>query len=114
MATSDGRLESAPGGSYKELIETVRGYEPLIPAAVVEHHLRKAGCVINDPDLVRIVALAAQELTCRIVKEADAVEMGRGGKPNDLGKRTLSTKDLETALANQGIISETPPIHVSK
>jgi hypothetical protein len=72
-----------------------------------------------DPDHVRLVALAAQKLTCDIVTEARARAYGRekgaekrkaaGGDGDKAKKPKLTTKDLEGSLLKVGVISDVPP-----
>mmetsp|Transcript_5009 Transcript_5009/g.15991 ORF Transcript_5009/g.15991 Transcript_5009/m.15991 type:complete len:83 (+) Transcript_5009:322-570(+) len=73
---------------------------------------------MSDPDLVRIVALAAQKLTCEIVRDARARTYGRQREerqqpdaidPSANKKPKLVTKDLEGSLAKFGITSDVPP-----
>mmetsp|Transcript_8063 Transcript_8063/g.14786 ORF Transcript_8063/g.14786 Transcript_8063/m.14786 type:complete len:146 (+) Transcript_8063:472-909(+) len=143
MATTDGSLTSAPGAKVKDLLKASRDYEPLvsffcdwrlvgeladwgdekIPNAVVEYHLKKAGCIMSDPDLVRIVALAAQKITCDILAETRTRWFGRAKaekrKPSQhegdmqTKKQKMSDKDLEATLRNIGIASSQPPYYTA-
>mmetsp|Transcript_6845 Transcript_6845/g.12080 ORF Transcript_6845/g.12080 Transcript_6845/m.12080 type:complete len:136 (-) Transcript_6845:221-628(-) len=124
MASSDGKLTSVPGGKVNDLMKAARDYEPLIPSAVVDYHLKKSGCIMSDPDLVRVVALAAQKLCCDIVtatrvqaygrqrvssrqrsEKRPATAMDKDGEK----KPKLTTKDLESSLLKAGIVSDVPP-----
>ncbi len=124
MATSDGSLNTGPGAKLTDLLKAAREYEPLIPSVVVDYYLKKSGCIIDDNVLLRIVALAAQQLACDIVSETSARAMGRSkrrrinsdshNEDDTKPKRKMETKDLEGSLLTKGIISDVPPCYYAE
>jgi len=119
MATKDGTL---PQVTEEELVERAAAYEPLVPSAVVDFHLRKAGCVLEEEDLLSVVGLATQKFIFDVVQECASrwhvrekglqkAEKRKAGADGDVvGKKPrLTTRDLDPTLTNMGISSGTPP-----
>lgn len=121
MASADGSLKGASSKPV-DLLVAAREYEPLIPAAVVDYHLRKAGCIMSEPDLVAVVGLAAQKLACDIVTETRARWYGRQNAEKrrrahtDDGfdkKPKMTSKDLEGSLNKIGVSTDVPPYFIA-
>jgi len=68
--------------------------------------------VVNDPKLVRIIALAAQKFTCDMIREADTqwhASVGTDKKRKLDKEKTLSNQELIQSLVPLGITSAQPP-----
>jgi transcription initiation factor TFIID subunit 10 len=85
----------------RSLLTSVADYEPSIPDAVTRYFLSKAGCSLADPELAKVVSLAAQLFVGELAAEVhDSVEIRAHSKASG-GAMSASAKKKE-AMENNG------------
>ncbi|KAI8866854.1 transcription initiation factor IID, TAF10 subunit [Ramicandelaber brevisporus] len=100
------------------LLDTLDQYAPVIPDAVTDHYLARAGFESDDVRLKRILALATQRFIAGIA--TDAFQHNRMRQQTVKDKRqpakdrraVLTSEDLAGALAEHGISMRKPEYYV--
>ncbi|CAD7705334.1 unnamed protein product [Ostreobium quekettii] len=100
-------------GELAELVRSLEDFEPTIPEELVRHIGRRYGCDFEDPNLAKLVALAAQQSVWSTLEETQQLCRVRKGLPmsrlkelghNPRDKRpVLLTEDVVKALKERGV-----------
>jgi transcription initiation factor TFIID subunit 10 len=94
-------VAAADDNDPRSLLTSVADYEPSIPDAVTRYFLSKAGCSLADPELAKVVSLAAQLFVGELAAEVhDSVEIRAHSKASG-GAMSASAKKKE-AMENNG------------
>jgi len=103
-----------------EVLDRVEAYQPAIPDNVTENILINSGLNTNDPQMVRLVSLAAQKFISDIAYEAlQHCKMRGGGKEQKKKegrkseKFTMTLDDLNGSLQEHGIMVQKPPYYAN-
>lgn len=93
-----------------ELLSLLDTTPPLIPDALIEHYMVRAGVESDDPRLKRLVALIGQKFVADIASDAmhytraRMSASGQGAAPmGGPRKLCLTLEDLTAALAEHGL-----------
>lgn len=95
--------------AFNKLKNNIDDYLPLIPDAVIDHLLEKAGVVCADENVKKLIALVAQKFISDVaissfqyhkIFQKAAQKDKRFAKEKKL---TFTIQDLEKALEEQGI-----------
>ncbi len=94
-----------------ELLSLLDTTPPLIPDALIEHYMLRAGVESDDPRLKRLVALIGQKFVADIASDAmhytrarmNAGGHGAGAQTGAPRKLCLTLEDLTAALAEHGL-----------
>ncbi|KAI9218041.1 transcription initiation factor TFIID 23-30kDa subunit-domain-containing protein [Blastocladiella britannica] len=100
--------------SLAELVALMDEYKPLVPDAVTDHFLAKAGLDCDDVRVKRILALAAQKFIADIA--TDALHFSKLRQPTQPAssrkaskpKTQLTIEDLSLALSEYGVTIKKP------
>ena len=92
------------------LLGALADFEPTIPAPVIKHYLGEAGCEVNDPVLLKVIALTTQRFVSDVAKDARSEKFLRTKSAAESGSRkTITMADLSSSLREQGIDVAKPP-----
>ncbi|ORX60708.1 putative TAF10-TFIID and SAGA subunit [Hesseltinella vesiculosa] len=87
-------------------------YSPIIPDAVTDYYLNRAGFDCDDVRVKRVLALAAQKYIADIATDAyQYCKVRQSGNRSKVGKErktTLTMEDLSAALTEYGINVKKP------
>jgi transcription initiation factor TFIID subunit 10 len=94
-----------------DVLDRVEDYHSVIPDIVTQNILQNAGLNTNDPQITRLISIAAQKFVSDIAFEALQHCKMRGGgkeqKKNKEGRKSekfvLTLEDLSAALQDHGI-----------
>lgn len=101
--------------SLKELLEAMDTYAPIIPDAVTDFYVAKAGFKTNDRRVKRLLALATQKFVSDIATDAyqfarirshsgnPSTNPSRGRAAGGQGRTVLGIDDLSNVLIDYGI-----------
>lgn len=117
-------MAATPGGSkLPEVLSDLEDYLPTVPDEVTQHILRVHGAQFDDPRLVRLVSLAAQNFLAGVTNDALQVhkrrkqastwrqkELGYNAKDQRL---VLATEDVAEALKELGVDVAAAPYFAS-
>merc|ERR1712070_604440 len=82
-------------------LRELSSYNPTIPEEIINHYLRLGGVHATDPNIKRLMALAADKFISEILYDAKQYQKLQEGEKT-LGE-TLRMEDLEKSLSNYGI-----------
>ncbi|ORZ35307.1 transcription initiation factor TFIID 23-30kDa subunit-domain-containing protein, partial [Catenaria anguillulae PL171] len=99
--------------SLAELVGLMDEYQPLVPDAVTDYYLAKAGFDCSDVRVKRVLALAAQKFVADVASDALHFSKLRQQPPSTQQrkgpkKHALTIEDLTQALAEYGISIKKP------
>lgn len=109
--------------SLKELLSAMDDYAPIIPDAVTDYYLQRAGLKTVDHRIKRLLALATQKFISDIATDAyqyARIRSQSGGsastagarRAQGYGNRTVLTMDvLSTVLSDYGVNSKRPSFY---
>lgn len=111
--------------SLKELLESMDEFAPIIPDAVTDFYLSKAGFHTTDQRVKRLLALATQKFVTDIATDAyqfarirsqaggqpQQPQGGAGRRPGMTQKTVLTAEALSAVLADYGIDSKRPDFY---
>ncbi|KAI8069649.1 transcription initiation factor TFIID 23-30kDa subunit-domain-containing protein [Gongronella butleri] len=98
--------------SLAEFLVKMDDYSPIIPDAVTDYYLNRAGFECDDARVKRLLALAAQKYIADIATDAfQYCKVRQSGNRSKVGKdrkTVLTMEDLSAALAEYGINVKKP------
>ncbi|PRT54350.1 Transcription initiation factor TFIID subunit 10 [Wickerhamiella sorbophila] len=109
--------------SVKELLNAMDEYAPIIPDAVTDYYLAKAGFKTNDERVKRLLALATQKFVsdiatdayqfARIRSQSSSTSMANAARARNTpaGKVVLTMEDLSNVLTEFGINARRPEFY---
>lgn len=104
--------------SLKEMLEAMNDYAPIIPDAVTDYYLARAGFQTRDHRIKRLLALATQKFVSDIA--ADAYQFSRirsqsgisnPARRGTANKAVLTMEDLSNVLTEYGINTKRPDFY---
>jgi len=106
----------SPGlGKVEEIVDRLEDYSPVLPDSTVQAVLAHSGLRTTDPQLTRLISIAAQKFISDIAYDAlQHCKMRGGGKEQKSKGSTkdkkydLTTEDLVESLSDQGISVRKP------
>jgi len=109
-------LDYLPGdlSQLESVVDRLEDYTPAIPDATVQSILQRTGFQTRDPQLTRLISVAAQKFISDITYDSlQHCKMRGGGKEQKKlsardKKYNLQTEDLAEALKDQGITVKKP------
>lgn len=105
--TGNGNGAPAPDDNDpRSLLTSVADYEPSIPDAVTRYFLSKAGCSLADPELAKVVSLAAQLFVGELAAEVhDSVEI-RGYSKTTSAAAASAKKEVQENKGTKMLASD--------
>ncbi|KAL6209472.1 hypothetical protein ACLB2K_020414 [Fragaria x ananassa] len=117
QSSSQGQQQSSEGrhddddASLSEFLASLMDYTPTIPDELVEHYLAKSGFQCPDVRLIRLVAVATQNLVAEVATDAlqqcktrqAAVVKDKRDKQQKDKRPILTMEDLSKALREYGV-----------
>jgi len=110
----------SPGLDQVEpLLERLEGYTPTVSDATVQAILAQTGLKTQDPQVTRLISVAAQKFISDIAYDAlQHCKMRGGGKEQKKvsgrdKKFALATEDVAVALSDQGITVKKPQYYTN-
>lgn len=109
--------------SLKELLNAMDEFSPIIPDAVTDHYLAKAGFKTTDHRIKRLLALATQKFIGDIASDAyqfsriraqhssTSGTVGRGRPGPGSGRVVLTMDSLSGVLGDYGVNTERPDFY---
>ncbi|KAI9205231.1 transcription initiation factor IID TAF10 subunit [Polychytrium aggregatum] len=104
--------------SLAEILVAMDDFAPIIPDAVTDYYLEKAGVQCSDQRIKRLLGLAAQKFVADIATDAlqySKIRQGSQGKERKMGlkdrKTVLTVEDLSAALGDYGINVKKPDFY---
>lgn len=111
--------------SLKELVEAMEEFSPIIPDAVTDYYLAKAGFKTSDHRIKRLLALATQKFVADIASDAyqfariraqtanaaGGAGRGRAGPGSISGRTVLTMESLNGVLGDYGINAKSPDFY---
>lgn len=109
--------------SIKELLNAMDEYAPIIPDAVTDYYLAKAGFKTSDHRVKRLLALATQKFVsdistdayqfARIRSQSSSASMASSSRARNapVGKVVLTMEDLSNVLTEFGINARRPEFY---
>nr|AJE25533.1 TFIID and SAGA complex subunit 10 [Starmerella bombicola] len=111
--------------SLKELVEAMDEFSPIIPDAVTDYYLAKAGFKTTDHRIKRLLALATQKFVADITSDAyqfsriraqtanaaGGAGRGRAGPGSTSGRTVLTMESLNGVLGDYGINAKSPDFY---
>ncbi|KAI9301240.1 transcription initiation factor TFIID 23-30kDa subunit-domain-containing protein, partial [Cunninghamella echinulata] len=95
-----------------EFLTKMDNYSPIIPDAVTDYYLNRAGFDCDDVRVKRLLALAAQKFVADIATDAfQYCKVRQSGNRSKVGKErktVLTMEDLSAALSEYGINVKKP------
>ncbi|KAI8088754.1 transcription initiation factor TFIID 23-30kDa subunit-domain-containing protein [Halteromyces radiatus] len=98
--------------SLAEFLTKMDNYSPIIPDAVTDYYLSRAGFDCDDVRVKRLLALAAQKFVADIATDAfQYCKVRQSGNRSKVGKdrkTVLTMEDLSAALSEYGVNVKKP------
>uniref|UniRef100_A0A5S6QYE7 GST N-terminal domain-containing protein n=1 Tax=Trichuris muris TaxID=70415 RepID=A0A5S6QYE7_TRIMR len=102
-------MPAVSDGSFAQFLNHIEEYKPMIPDAVTEFYMSKAGVSATDPRITRLIALSAQKFIADILLDAmqhakskGICQISKKGSSKEV-RYTLSMEILEPVLSEYGI-----------
>ncbi|KFM65295.1 Transcription initiation factor TFIID subunit 10, partial [Stegodyphus mimosarum] len=100
-------LSKTTGQPLSEFVSKLEGHTPTIPDPIVSDYMHSAGFQTADPQVVRLISIAAQKFISDIANDAlQHCKMrgaGQSRKGTEDKRYVLTNEDLKPALMEYGI-----------